>query len=95
MKKILLVASAVALLAAGCNSTTSTSVDTNAAPPAASISPAQPEQTVSETPAPTASAKSATNAELNASLKSVDSNMDSLNADSANIDASLGEQPAP
>lgn len=95
MKKILLAASSIVLLAAGCNSSTSTLNTDTVTPTVAPSSQTQAAQNASETPAPPTSQKSATDAELNASLKNVDSNINSLNSDSASIDSSLGEQQAP
>lgn len=96
MKKVILAASVLMLLAAGCNS--QTSVVTT---PAVNDTPTDASQT---NPAPTeppipaqnnVEASANSNADLNASLKAIDTNMTSLNGDSANIDSSLSEQQAP
>ena len=44
---------------------------------------------------PTPSVKDASDASLNADLKSSDSQLNALNSDSANMDSSLNEQQAP
>lgn len=90
MKKILLVSAAVLLLAAGCSSQTAVNTGTD------TYANSAPTDTPTPTPTPSGSSASVNdNATLNASLKNVDSQMNGLNSDSANVDSSMSEQTAP
>lgn len=97
MKKVLFAASLITLLAAGCGSQTSVNIPIDDTP--AGTSQLSTQTSLSEPPPQaqtTPSAASAnTNADLDASLKAVDTNMTGLNSDSAGIDSSLNEQQAP
>lgn len=87
-KKALFAAAAILLLAAGCNSQTATNVQTT---PVAQT----PTGANSEHPPAVAPVGDTSNASLNASLTNVDSQMNSLNTDSADVDSSINEQQAP
>lgn len=93
MKKLFLVVSSVALLAAGCSSQTSVTTGTQDNGPTLNS-----KTTMSEPPAmgnaPT-TASDTSDASLDASLKNVDTNLTDLGSDSASVDASLSEQQAP
>lgn len=97
MKKVLFAASLITLLAAGCGSQASVNTPVDDTPAGTSQLSAQanlnePPPQAQTTPS---AANANTNADLDASLKAVDTNMTGLGSDSAGIDSSLNEQQAP
>ncbi len=99
MKKILLI-SAIALVAAGCNGQTSSTIPTdttaqndNSAPAQQPIQASTTTQTEATPPATTAGDSS--NAGLSKDVTHIDTEMKGADSDSAGVDSSLNEQSAP
>lgn len=97
MKKVFFAVGLITLLAAGCSSQTTVTTPVDDAPPTTSQLPAAvtPTEVPPQTQTTPNAASTNTNADLDASLKAVDTNMAGLNNDSVSIDSSLNEQQAP
>ena len=97
MKKILFASGVVLLLAAGCSGQTAVNSTEGTQPAMTENSQQQQAQPTKATSTANLnmSGSSSTNADLNSSLGNIDTQMNSLNSDSASMDSSIGEQQTP